>query len=213
MSTYRILEKAIEVAFALLMFFILFFLAGFIYGTVKTSNNRIDDVISYVKIEYTNNTPSSLSVSCSSSRPSYIYNILTENINPDPAAKEEAISSFKPIIAEAIPRDPGSIMTTGSGLLGFGAAWEAFKLGHGNIKNGLIIVFGSIFGAPFGYYVATHWVNINCPSEDLFRLLDQKETWVAIVDKIFLKLIIKFITIAQIEFRIKMISIWLFTMR
>lgn len=187
MSVRSILEKASEVAVALLMFFALFFAVGFIYGVEKTRNNRIADIINYIKVDSVDNVPSSLSIACASSRPSYVYDINTMSLEPDPAAKEEALSSFKPLISEAIPSDTGPLMTAGSGLFGFGAAWEAFKMGRGNVREGLIIAFGSVFGAPMGYYVSTNWMNMNCPSEGLFQMLDKRETWTAIVDKLFLK--------------------------
>jgi hypothetical protein len=188
MSIQAILDKIPALAGKLLAFFIIFFTAGFIYGVVKTKNNRIDDIIAYVKVDYTDYIPSSLSVSCSSTRPSYVYNIPTGNILPDPAAKEEALSSFKTEIAQAMPTNPGPVMTTGAGIFGFGAAWEGFKMGHGNIKDGLIIALGAVFGFPLGYHVSTQWMEMNCPSEDLFKLLDKDDTWRAIVDTMFLRL-------------------------
>lgn len=187
MSVQSVIEKVLEIAGKLLMAFILFFAVGFVYGVVKTKRNRIHDILPYVKIEYVDDIPSSLSVTCSSSRPSHIYNIGAGVVVPDPAAKEEALSSLKPLITEIIPSNTGPLTTAGAGLLGFGTAWEAFKKGHGNIKDGLIIVFGSIFGAPLGYYVSSRWMKMNCPSEDLFQQLDRKETWTAIVDSLFLK--------------------------
>ena len=187
MSIHFILDKISEVAGALIAFFILFFMAGFIYGVEKTRNARIDDIIGYLKIDLTDGVPTSLSLSCSSSRPSYVFSIPAKSFRSDPAAKEQALLSFKKLIADAVPSDPEPFMTTSAGLLGFGTAWKAFKEGDGNIKEGLIIAFGAVFGAPFGYLVSTNWMKMNCPSEDLFQLLDKDEIWDAIVDKLFLR--------------------------